>query len=240
MANQVTGKNTITQILISGIWYPFFCGKTAELSANQDEIEVTHVNSGADREYVPGMSNHTISFAGVTVLDNTENRISWEYIVQSAQRRSIHSLRTLLTDQDGDQRVISYSAFFTSGTLSRDVTQWSQSSINMRITGALTFESPATPPTPPSCEIEDPIYTVLVEGAIEVTSALLIPGVGETITILHVTRSGVTLYETTGTPGNLEFRYVSVTGKIQFDPANPGLPPFPDNEPVSIEYKIEV
>lgn len=240
MANQVLGKNFITQILVSATWYPIFCGKTAELNTNQDEIEVTHVNSGADREYMPGMSNYTIAFSGVTILDNTENRICWEYLNQAAQRRTIQSMRVLLTDQDGSTRSVSFSAFLTNSILSRNVTQWSESYVTMRITGSLTYETPVDPPTPPACEIEDPIYTVLAEGATEVTSALLIPGVGETITILHVTRSGTTLYETTGTPGNLEFQYVSATGKIKFDPANPGLPPNPDNEPVSIEYKIEV
>lgn len=240
MANQVTGKNTITQILINGVYYPFFCGKTTELSPSQDEIEVTDVNSGADREYVPGMSNHTISFSGVTVLDNTEGRISWEYIVQSAQRRAIHSMRTLLTDQDGTQRAISYNAFFTGGPLSGDVTAWSQSSITMRITGALTFADPVAPPAPPSCDIEPTIYTTLAEAATFIINALLIPAVGETITILEVTRSGLTHYQTTGTPGSLEFKYTSATGKIEFDPLNPGNPAAPTLEPISVEYKIEV
>lgn len=240
MANQVLGKDVITQILILGVYYPIFCGKTADLTTNQDEIEVTHVNSGADREYVPGMSNHLLNVAGVTVLDNTEGKISWEYLAQMAQRRTINTYRILLTDQDGDQRAITFDAFWTTGVLSRNVTEWSQSSVTMRITGSLTYESPVSPPTPPACEIEDPIYTTLAEAATSVSSALLIPGVGETITILHVTRSGITLYETTGTPGNLEFQYVSGTGTINFDPANPGNPAAPDLEPVSIEYKIEV
>lgn len=240
MANQVLGKNLLTQLFISGVWYPFFCGKTAQLVTNQDEIEVTHVNSGADREYVPGMSNYTISFDGVTVLDNSEGRICWEYISQAGTRRTIHSMRTLLTDQDGQQRAITYSAFLTSSTLDRDVTQWSQSAVAMRITGGLAYENPVTPPTPPACEIEDTIYTVLAEAATSVTSALLIPAVGETITILQVTRSGFTHYETVATPGNLQYQYDSGTGTISFNPLNPGLPPNPDNEPVSIEYKIEV
>lgn len=239
MANQVLGKNFKTEILIDGVYNPIFCGKSAELTVNQDEIEVTHVNSGISREYVPGMSNSTISFAGVTVLDNTEGRISWEYMVQSAIRRSINTYRITLTDQDSDTRQITFDAFWTTGSLTRDITAWSQSSTALRITGDITFGAVAPPP-PSSCEIQDPIYTTLAEGATSVVSALLVPGVGETITILHVTRSGQTHYETGGTPGSLEFLYTSGTGTIDFDPANPGNPAAPDLEPVSIEYKIEV
>lgn len=240
MANQVTGKNTITQILISGVYYPFFCGKTAELSLVQDKIEVTHVNSGSARESVPGMVEWSLSFAGVTILDNTEARISWEYMVQAATRRTIHSMRTLLTDQDGAQRAFTYNAFITNGNLSRDVTQWSQSSLQMAISGDVSFADPVAPPAPPSCDIEPTIYTTLAEAATFITSALLIPAVGETITILEVTRSGLTHYETTGTPGSLEFKYTSATGKVEFDPLNPGNPAAPTLEPVSVEYKIQV
>lgn len=240
MANTVTGLNVVTQMLVEGVWYPIFCGKSAELTLNQDELEVTHVNSGISREYVPGMSNATLSVAGVTILDNTESRISNLYLMQNAIRRSINSYRVLYTDQDGDQITATFSAFWTSGSITRDVTSFSQSNVTMRITGDITFSTPITPPVPPSCEVEDPIITTLAEGANTVVSALLIPGVGETITILHVTRSGMTHYETSGTPGSLEFAYDDTTGTISFDPANPGNPAAPDLEPVSIEYKIEV
>lgn len=240
MANQVLGKNFITEILIEGVYYPILCGKTADLTLNQDEIEVTHVNSGISREYVPGMSNSTVNLSGVTLLDNTEGRISWTYLAQAAVRRAINTYRMTLTDQDGQTSAIIFNSFWTSGTLSRDVVSWSQSTISMRVTGDLTFSSVVPPPTPPACSIEDPIITSLAEGGTSVVSALLIPAVGETITILQVTRSGTTLYETTGTPGNLEFTYTTGTGTISFDPTNPGLPANPDLEPVSIEYKIEV
>jgi hypothetical protein len=235
--NQVLGKNVITSMLIGGIYYPIFCGKSASFTLNQDEIEVTHVNSGAGREYVPGMSNATLQVQGVTVLDNTESKISNLYLMQEAIRRSINTYRMLFTDQDGSTASIIFNAFWTTGTLSREVTAWSQSDVTMRVTGAITFSSVIPVPVPPSCEEEDPIYTTLIEAATSVTSALLIPGVGETITILHVSRSGFTHYETTGTPGSLEFKYTSATGTIDIDPINPGNV---GGEPISIQYKIEV
>lgn len=237
MANQVLGKNVFVEMLISGIYYPIFCGKTADLPLEQDEIEVTHVNSGSEREYVPGMSNFLLNVAGVTVLDNTENRVSILYFMQLAIRRSINTYRMRFIDQDGGAEAVIFDAFVRNSNVTKDVTTWSQSSVTMRITGALTFTSVIPPPATPTCEQEDTIYTELAEGDLFVTDALLIPGAGETITILHVSRSGTTYYETNGTPGNLEFLYTPATGKITF--SQPGNPAFPDLEPISIEYKIE-
>lgn len=237
MANQVLGKNIIVSLLDGVTYYPIFCGKTAELPLEQDEIEVTHVNSGSSREYVPGMSNSTLSVTGITVLDNTEGRISPLYLAQEAIRRSIRTYRMLFTDQDGDQVSVTFSAFVRNITMSRDVTQWGQSSATFRITGDWVFSTVIPSPEVPVCEVQNPIYTTLLESADSVQSALLIQGVGQTLTILAVSRSGTVHYETTGTPGSLEFTYDNTTGEIFFDPANPGNP---GGEPVSIEYKIEI
>lgn len=233
------GKNVVVAMKISGIYYPIFCGKTADFPLEQDEIEVTNVNSGSSREYVPGMSNALLNISGVTVLDNTENRVSILYFMQLAIRRSINEYRVLFTDQDGDTAYFTFNAFVRNANPSRDVTQWSQSTLSLRVTGDLTFGTTVTAPPTPACEEEAPIYLDLPDGVAYVESALLKPGVGETITILHVSRSGFTHYETSGSPGSLEFQYtvVGANGRITFD--TPGNPAAPDLEPVSIEYKIE-
>jgi hypothetical protein len=237
MANKVAGKNVVVTMLISGNYYPIFCGKAADLPLEQDEIEVTHVNSGADREYVPGMSNYLLNVSGVTVLDNTEGRLSVLYFMQLAVRRTINTYRVVFTDQDGDTAYISFDAFIRNTSVNRDVVQWSQSSLTLRITGNLTFGTTIVDPTPPTCEQEPTIYTTIPDGVLYASSALLIPGVGETITILHVSRSGMTYYESGGSPGNMEFQYNSALGRIIFQYA--GNSAAPDLEPVSIEYKIE-
>lgn len=240
MNTKVLGKNAVFSMYIAGVYYPVFCAKTFERVLNQDEIEVTSVNSGSDREYVPGMSNSTISASGITQINNNEGKVSIFYLDQLAIRRSINAYRVLCTDQDGNTIFITFNAFIVNSTLSKDTTAWSQSSASFRITGAWTFGTVVPPPVVPDCEVQPTIYTTLADGATGVTNALLIPGVGETITILSVSRSGSVHYETVGTPGSLEFKYTSGTGAIDFDPTNPGNPADPDLEPVSIEYKIEV
>lgn len=238
MNRKVLGKNVIFAMLVDGNYYPLFCGKTAELVLDQDEIEVTHVNSGAARDFVPGMSGSIFNVAGVTLINNDEHKVSLLYLSQLAIRRSINTYRVLLTDQDGTLASIIFSAFIRNTTLSRDVLQWSQSVASFRITGDWAFSSVIPSPTIPTCEEEDPIFTTLAEGSTEITSVLLQQGGGETITILHVSRSGTTYYQTSGTPGNLEFQYDNVGGKIKFQWG--GNPAAPNLEPVSVNYKIEV
>lgn len=236
--NQVLGKNVVCALLIAGDYYPIFCGKSATLTINQDEIETTFINSGANREFVPGMSDATLDIDGVTVLDNSEGRVSILYLMQLSIRRVIQSLRMLFTDQDGNQVGATFNAFTKTTQATRNVVEWSQSLSSLRITGPITFSAIIDPPVPQSCEEEDPIWTTLAEAATTVVDALLIPAIGETITILGVTRSGLSYTQVSGTPGNLQFQYTSGTGTITFRDA--GSPALPDLEPVSINYKKEV
>lgn len=236
MANQVTGKNVIVSKLIDGIYYPVFCAKTADFPLEQDEIEVTHVNSGVMREYVPGMGNAMINCAGVTVLDNSENRVSIFYLIQQSIRREIGTYRMRFTDQDGDTQAIVVNAFIRSANVTKDVIAWSQSSVSLRVTGEISLGD-VNPPVPPACDVEDPVPMTLAESAVSVSSVLLIPGVGETITILWVDREGLGFSETSGTPGHRQFRYESSTGTIYFDTNAPGAP---GGEIVEVGYKVEV
>lgn len=239
MNRKVLGKNVIVSMLVSGNYYPIFCGKTASLDLNQDKIEVTHVNSGSHRNYVPGMSDSQLTVQGVTLINNDELKISVLYLSQLAIRRSINQYRVLLTDQDGTPVSVILQAFVLNTNLSRDVVAWSQSSVTLQPTEEWEFSTIIPDPVLSTCEEADPIYTTIADGVLFVSDALLIPGVGETITILHVSRSGTTYYETNGTPGNAEFLYSPLTGRITFQ--NPGNPVSGDFglEPVSIEYKIE-
>lgn len=235
MNRKVLGKNVIVSMLVDGNYYPIFCGKTASLDLNQDKIEVTHVNSGAHRNYVPGMSDSQLSVQGLTLINNDEHKVSVNYLSQLAIRRSINTYRVLMTDQDGTQLSISLSAFILNTNLSRDVVAWSQSSVTLQVTDDWTFSSVIPPPVVPTCEEQDPIFDTITAGLAVYTNALLIQGVGEAITILHVSRSGTTYYQTTGTPGNLEFKYNPAAGTITFmDVANSG------GEPISINYKKAV
>lgn len=229
MANRVLGKNVIIEMLIDGVYYPFFCGKQMDFSRVQELIEVTSVNSGRNREYESGMKTGNLSISGVTILDNTENRVSITYLMQDSIMEVAQVMRIRLIDDDGDTSQIAFSALITDATLNRSFGYYSQSSVSLTVTGAATI-TPVLPPPGLICP-ESPLYIDVVAGQSSVFSALLQTA---GITILEVDRSGMQFNQVVGTPGNAEFRYGGVDGKIYFDTTNP----FNTGEVIYILYKL--
>src|SRR5574343_56785 len=221
--NTIKGKNIVCSMYVTDNYYPVFCGKTAEFTINQDEIETTSVNSPNSREYVPGMMNATLSMTGVTTLDNTNGRVSVLYLMQQSIRRSVQDLIITLTDDDGSDIVISFSAIITTTGFNRDVASYSNSNVTFRITGPVTFDTVITPPTP---EEVFSIYLNTVAGLTSVSDSDLIG-----VDILQVARTGSTHNETTGTPTGRQFKYTSVSGTISFDASIP----FESGEDVYVE-----
>lgn len=215
MSNLVKGKNVVTSMFIIDTWYPIFCAKSGTFERVQDEIEVTSINSGSDKEFIPGMRSATLSMTGVTTLNNTNARISVLYLDQ--QSRSVFQLRTSLTDNDGNNVAMTYNAIIKRTGFSRDVSSYSQSFVDFRITGAVTYGTIISPPAPPAVFS---IYIDAVEGQTSVSSASL-----DGVTVKAVARSGQIHRSVSGTPGNMEFRYTDGvgTGTISFDPTNPFL-----------------
>ncbi len=230
MGNLVRGRDVIVSLKISGTFYPVFCAKSATLTSNQDEIEVTHINSGADREYVPGMGNATLDVSGITTIDNSNSRVSLPYLLQAAQRRQLFDMRMLLTDEDGNPLAITFTAFSTTRSLTKEMVSYSQSSISFRITGSIATSTVIPDPEIPPCDAEDPLYLTLAEGDTEVSDVLLEQ---DGVVILGVSREGTVYTQTAGSPGNLQFRFTALTGAVDFQNAgNPG------GENIWILYKL--
>lgn len=231
MGNQVKSNNVIVEVDISGTYYPFFCGKTMEFSQNQELIEVTSINNTIAREYEAGMTTGSLNITGVTVLDNTDNRVSITYLMQESIRRVAQTMRIRLIDDDGAGLQIAFTALITNNTLSRAVGTYSQSSTTLTITGEPTI-SAIVPPPGLAC-VEDPLYLDVVAGQTSVHDNLLEQA---GVTILEVQRSGTGHNEVPGTPGNLEFQFVGGTGNgdVYFDPTNP----FNAGEVIYVLYKL--
>ncbi len=218
-------------MLVSGTYYPVFCGKSMEFVQNQETIEVTSINSAVSREYEAGMTTGSLSINGVTVLDNTGSRIAITYLMTESIRRTAQTMRIVLTDDDGGVLQIAFSALITSNRLSRQFGTYSISNSDFIVTGDITV-SALIPPPGGSC-IEIPLYLTCVAGDTFVSDSAL-EAVG--VTILQVDRSGLQHDETTGTPGNREFKFTggAGNGKVSFDPTNP----FNSGETVYVLYKI--
>lgn len=218
--NIVKGKNLVTSILIDGVYYPIFCAKTGELVMDQDEIEVTYINSGIFKDFIPGLNSGSFTATGITSLDNTGGQLSITYIMQEAIRRVIHTLRTTMVDDDGGTLQINYQGFVTNTTLSKQTGAYSQSSVTFRITGGITFSETITPPAEQICEIQETLNLTLAEDALTVGDALLI---NADAMILAAFREGTEYYQVASSPGNRQFTYDNTTGLLTFQsPGNPG------------------
>ena len=229
--NTVKAKNVIVEVDISGTYYPFFCGKNMTFSQNQELIEITSVNSAVAREYEAGMTTANLSIDGVTILDNTGNKVAILYLMQESIRRTPQTMRIRLTDDDGGTKQIAFTALITNNTLSRSYGQYSQSSTSLTITGEPVISAIIDPPGV-ACPA-DPLYIDVVAGASSVHSALL-EAAG--VEILTVARTGTVHNATTGTPGNLQYLFTGGTGNgtIAFD----ATVPFEASEVIYILYKV--
>lgn len=227
--NTVKGNNVIIEVLVSGVYYPIFCGKTMEFSQNQDVVEITSINSVSSREYQAGMATASLNIGGVTVLDNTGGNISITYFMQESIRRQAQTMRISMTDDDGGSLQIAFSAIITNNTLSRARGTYSQSSMGLIVSGEPTFS--AVIPNPGVDCPEDPLYLSTVVDDTSVSDALLTQA---GVVILEVDREGTQHDEVVGTPGNRQFSFTAGTGTIDFDPTNP----FNDGEVIYVLYKI--
>lgn len=220
MANSVLGKNVIVRMLIDAVYYPVFCAKTATLTQTQDVIEVTSVDSGNDREYEPGMSTMSLDVGGITLLDNTEGRISVLYLMQLAQRRARQTMKITLTDQDGSSIDVGFYAIITANSFDKALGgAFSQASTSFLVTGGITIGPSILPPAP--SEVQEPLYLEAVEGETSVSDVLL---EAEGVEILHVHREDAgSGQQVSGTPaaGTRQFQFVAADGEIFFDPTNP-------------------
>lgn len=202
-----------------------------EFSQNQELVEVTSVNSAVAREYIAGLTTGTLNITGVTVLDNTDNKISNSYLIQEAIRRTAQTLRIRMTDDDGGTLQIAFTAIITNNTLARAFGTYSQSAVTLTITGEPVIS--AVIPDPGGDCVEDPLYKTTTPGAYSVSDVLLEQA---GVVILAVEREGTGYTEVAGTPVNREFLFTGGAGNgtITFDSAIP----FNSGEVIYILYKL--
>lgn len=236
MAKTVKGKNIVLSMDIAGTFYPVFCGKTMDLTTEQEEIETTHVNSSSDREYVAGMSSSLCTITGITTIDNTNGRVGILYLKQQAVRRVVQSFRIRFTADDATVKDATFDGLIRTTGVSRDITGYSNSNLVIRVTGAINYGDPIAPPTPPDCEVEDAIYLYESDGGItagqNTAHSDLLEQAG--VEILMVVRTTDVQTYTSGTPTDSQFTTDLANGDIIFS----SLLPFNEDEWVYILYKI--
>lgn len=235
MANRVQGKNIIGSMNIDDTYYPIFCGKTLSFNLDQDELETTSVNSGVSREYIAGMANAVMNITGVTILDNTESRISIAFLQQQSIRQAVQEWQIQLTDDDGSIIYYLFEGIIRNTSFTKALPGYSQSDLTVRITGDINITTIAPPPPPGSPEIIYSDWWTMDAGNTYIDGLSDVHGYGlQGVTILEVDREGAN-YDiiTSGTPGNRQATHNNTTGVISFDPTNPSM-----GETVFVLFKV--
>lgn len=215
--NKVLGKNVIIELLVSGTYYPVFCGKNMEFVQQQELVEVTSINSAVAREYESGMTTASLSISGVTILDNTDSRIAITYLMQESIRRVAQTLRIRMIDDTGATIQIGFNALITSNTLSRTFGAYSQSSTALTVTGGISI-TPVTPPPPATVNVLSD-YWIPTNGNnyLDGTSVVNSYNLGATDTILGVAVEGTEFdLIASGTVGNRQCKFNTSTFIILF------------------------
>lgn len=219
MDRDVLGKGVVVEMKVDGLFFPVFCATVNEFQLDQDEIETTHINSGPNREFVPGMASATVSVTGITRVNNADSRVNIVYLLQQSIRRQIHELRMVIVDQVTpvpNASVMTFNAYISSTNVSSDKQAFSKASITFRVTGGITFDTVIPAPVEPVCEVQSPLYIDTTPGATFVHHALLeVAGA----VILKVEREGVGHDQTEGTPVGREYKFTggSGNGTVAFD-----------------------
>lgn len=234
-AYDVLGNNVLIEMNIDGTYFPVFCAKDAGITTAQDEIETTHINSGAFREYVPGMNNSILNLTGVTHINSGNGRVPITYLMQPEVLRSIQTYRLTLTDNSANVITMTMDAFVTNASITGPRGGLSNSNLSLRVTGGIIFGSDVPTPSDPVCEIQDTLYLDTVVGTNTVQDDLLKDGVAYAAEILLVSRTGDVYAPVTGTPDGtaLEYKFTSSTGTLAFGTGRP----FEAGEVITVMYK---
>lgn len=224
--NVVLGDSVVFSLFVEGEGYiPIFCAKTFELIKNYDLIECTTVTSPNAREYRPGLSSGTATATGATTIEADTLQISWFYLNQLADVRDLVQLQAAFVAEDGQFIGLRFDAVIKDLSVTGNKNEWSQSSVTMQISGAITPTVTFDPPVVPEFnELSDWWETVPGQNYVDVGT---VPSgrYGYTLTeddiTLELDREGVQHDEVTGTPVNRQLRFNTTTVRVETDPANP-------------------
>lgn len=147
MDKLIKGENLRAQLKIDDEYFDIFCAKSVEFAIEQDELEVTSINSGSSREYLPGMMNATLSTSGVSSIDNTEGKIAITYLMQQSIRRQLQDWRVYFEADDGDTLEATFQGMIRTPSISRDGFGYNQSSLVVRVSGDIDFNEIVPPPS---------------------------------------------------------------------------------------------
>lgn len=221
MGNKVQGKNIGGYLKVSGVYFPVFCGQTLTFQTTQDIIETSTVTSGSWRDYEAGMSTSVMNITGVTILDNTENRISDGYLFQQSIRQQKQDWKITKTDDDGDILVYTFQGIIQEIGFDKNIGSYSKSNLTVQVCGPVTVDTVEPPDTGDEVIYSD--WWNFTAGATSISGTSVTHSYNLIdVTVLEVDREGMehNLIDT-GSPIGRQCKHDDTAGSITFDAAIP-------------------
>ena len=219
MNRLINGKNIVAEMLISGDYVAVLCAKDCTFNISQDVIEVTSINSGSTREYLPGMSSATLTIGGVSPIDNTEGKVSILYLMQQSVRQIVQKWRITFTADDGTDIAATFDGVINTTDIARSGFSYNQSNVQVKVSGAIIMDVIIDPPVYNYDILSDYWTTSFGVNYVGLGGSSAINGyvIGATDTLLQVDVEGVQFdIITSGTPGNRECKLNNITFVLTF------------------------
>ena len=206
MSKLVAGENFIFHIYNGGVWKPYYCARSGNISVNTETIETSTTGAGVWRTYETTANSFSGQIDGVMSVDTTTS-IQWSELrtLQFAQTKLL--CRFTATSGAGDLYIEEAYFIITNSVATGSFDGVATFSVSLQGTGAIT--QIYTPPTP------NPTGTVYRYPAAGATapvtpgeSVVTIAGLGSK-TILSVFKDGIGNNDIilTGTPVDKEVLY---------------------------------
>lgn len=206
MSKLVAGENFIFHIYNGGVWKPYYCARSGNISVNTETIETSTTGAGVWRTYETTANSFSGQIDGVMSVDTTTS-IQWSELrtLQFAQTKLL--CRFTATSGAGDPYIEEAYFIITNSVATGSFDGVATFSVSLQGTGAIT--QVYTPPTP------NPTGTVYRYPAAGATapvtpgeSVVTIAGLGSK-TILSVFKDGIGNNDIilTGTPVDKEVLY---------------------------------
>ncbi len=226
MANVIHGTEMILEMKdIDGEYYEVLCATDCSFERIPEFVEVTSPDSGMFQEFIQRREGWSMSASGLTKVNN-DTSLSFFYMLQTSVRRQKKDFRITFDDGDGNTKQISGSAFIGSETISGSASDFVNCTIELKGTGAFSVGA-VSPPVVGTLNIYSDWWTPTagnnyIDGSSSGQSPAAVQfggvfnlGATDTILDVHVEGDHKNII-TSGSPGNLECKFNSMTGVISF------------------------
>jgi len=220
----IHGSNVNCLVKINDIWTYIGCATGCVFEFLNEIILKTNRNAGLFRKKRARISDSRSSVSGVMTSGANTEKASIFYFLQEGVRRRELEFQFLYIDEAQNDISVLQTAIVQDIQLAADVSNFAEFDMQLEGTGNITVGT-VLPPSPTDCPVILSDWWVTTPDATSITGASA-NGIATTLagkTVIEVDREGLQQNETSGTPGNRQYRYTG-TNLLETDINSPYLP----------------